>query len=332
MMKKNLGFLLIVLASFLYGCFGFLALKIVNDGSTMEEMLFWRFFLSALIILPFIFSQKLILKKMIISYFFCSITYAFSTWVYFIAVLKIGTGLSMVLFFTFPAIVCILNWIINKEKPSNNIILVLLIIFIGIYFISNSSLNNDLLGICCALLAGFGYGIYIFCSKNLGSSMLQTTFIICLNSSLFFLALSFKSSLYFFPKIPADWTYITMLSIACTIVPIFSLLWATRFISTIYIAILSVVEPITTLLISHFFLKEPINILQWGGVFAILLGFVSLNTRLFLAQDQSFVNEVKLKLGLISGRLTVNPLFFRRSGPTVMELKKSENKTLNPLQ
>lgn len=280
-----MGFFLVMLAGFLYGCFGFLAIKIVNDGSSMEEMLFWRFFLSALIVLPFTYSQKLKFKKMVISSFFCSIIYAFSTWVYFIAVLKIGTGLSMVLFFTFPAIVCILNWVINKEKPSKTIILVLLVVLIGIYFISKSFLNtNDFFGICSGLLAGFGYGIYIFCSKNLGNSVIQTTFIVCISSCLFFLALNFKSSLCFFPKIPNNWTYTIMISIACTIIPIFSLLWATRFISTIYIAILSVVEPVTTLLISHFFLKESISIFQWTGVFVILVGIVLLNIKLFLVQ------------------------------------------------
>ena len=279
-MQKNIGFFLVVLASFLYGCFGFLALKIVDNESTIEEMLFWRFFISALIIFPFIYSEKIIIKNMILLSFF-SIVYTFSAWIYFIAALKIGTGLSMAIFFIFPAVVCVFNWIINKEKPSNIIILILIITFIGIYFISSSPLENiDFLGVSCALLAGFGYGIYIFFSdRKLGKSGLQTTFIICINASLFFFVINFKYSLSFFPNFPAEWKYIIILSVACTIVPIFSLLWATRFISTIYIALLSVVEPITTLLISHFFLKEQISVFQWGGVFIILAAITLLNLK-----------------------------------------------------
>jgi drug/metabolite transporter (DMT)-like permease len=290
--KSLIGFSLVGLASALFGSLGYFGLEIMKSGLVVEEMLFWRFSISTIILLPFMCLEKFkpISLKTFSLIVFCVIVYSFGAWIYFLAVVEIGTGLSMVLFFIFPIIVCLLNWAVKGERSSTTTFISLFFVFIGIFLLASIHVYTvSSFGIMCALASGVGYGAYIFCSESLKISTTQTTFWVCTGSSLFFLILiAFGNSSLTLPRMPTDWVNAIMLSILCTLMPIFLLFRAMHYISTTHLSILSVIEPIATLLIGHYVLREFITGQQWIGIWIILISVVLLKIELLLKKTPQF--------------------------------------------
>ena len=135
--KSLIGFSLVGLASVLFGSLGYFGLEIMKSGLVVEEMLFWRFSISTILLLPFMLLEKFkpISLKTFSLIVFCVAVYSFGAWIYFLAVVEIGTGLSMVLFFIFPVIVCLLNWSVKGEKSSYTT-------FISLFFVFNYFFKN----------------------------------------------------------------------------------------------------------------------------------------------------------------------------------------------
>ena len=77
-------------------------------------MLFWRFFISsllmALIILPQLKTLRNLRKQLLVAFGGGVFYYGISTLLYFYASLYIGSGLSMVIFFTYPVIIMVFNY------------------------------------------------------------------------------------------------------------------------------------------------------------------------------------------------------------------------------
>ena len=286
--KSLIGFSLVGLASVLFGSLGYFGLEIMKSGLVVEEMLFWRFSISTILLLPFMLLEKFkpISLKTFSLIVFCVAVYSFGAWIYFLAVVEIGTGLSMVLFFIFPVIVCLLNWSVKGEKSSYTTFISLFFVFIGIFLLASIHVYTvSSFGIICALTSGIGYGAYIFCSESLEISTTQATFWVCIGSSLFFLILiSSGNSPQILPRMPTDWVNAIILSILCTLLPIFLLLRAMHYISTTHLSILSVIEPIATLLIGHYVLRELITGQQWIGIWIILISVVLLKLELLLKE------------------------------------------------
>ena len=70
------------------------------------------------------------------------------------------------------------------------------------------------------------------------------------------------------------WGYILLLGIFATAIPIQLLIVGLKYISPVKASILSVTEPVMTLILGMFLLSETISPLQLFGIFIILFGAV----------------------------------------------------------
>jgi len=276
--------LLVGLSATLYGCLGFFGTQLIRLDFTISAMLFWRFFIAALWMLPFVFKKtKNTTAKNYNNYqllrifIFGGIFYGANSALYFVASRYIGTGLAMVIFFTYPLFVVLLAWAVDKHPISKPMILALISIGVGLMLLKeNHTVLLNKAGIFFAIAAALFYAGYIFGSKynarNIPSRYL--TILVCAGCSLVFLIITIAKHEFIFPTSFKAWFYIIAVGIFATALPIQLLLEGLKHIQASKVAILSVLEPVVTLIVGITALHETASLLQLVGCIIILLSTV----------------------------------------------------------
>lgn len=282
--SETIAAALVALSAILYGFLGCLGIKILQQGFSVSTMLFWRFFIATLWILICtaisrkeklfeITNRPTLIKTTILG----TICYSGGSLFYFLASKQIGTGLSMVIFFSYPMFVVALAWLIEKRALNKYTITALLAIIIGMILIKNnhvSVLNKN--GVLFALIASLFYGLYIYGSKYLVQTISSSkqTIVVCLSSAIVFFIVSHVDHTFIYPTTFKSWLYITAIGIVATALPIQLLLAGLKHIHPNKVSILSVLEPVVTLLIGIILLGETTSTIQTIGIVVILLGAI----------------------------------------------------------
>ncbi len=275
----NLGVLFAILSGAFYGTLGLFGVYLLQEGLGLSDFLFWRFLLSVVLLLPFLTTKQhwrdVFSKSGLIIIGISSIFYASSTSFYFYAIEYMGSGLAMVLFYCYPIFVVLLDWLHGKNPPSKVILKGLAIVLFGVLFLSDPNhWNASAEGIGWGFLCAFGFGVYFYTSQCAIKkiSIVSGTFCICLGNFLIFaLLVGYKGELYL-PTTAWVIGNISGLAILATVLPIYLVFVALRTIDGTKASILSVFEPIVTIILGIVFLHEKITIPQYIGVIIILGG------------------------------------------------------------
>ena len=125
------------------------------------------------------------------------------------------------------------------------------------------------------------YGIYILVSKKRSHVLtpILSTFMVCLGCVVvFFLEIGLRGQSFY---IPHTWPVILNIfgfSLVGTVLPVLFLLQGVKYISATKTAIISVLEPVTVLLVGMIFLGEPVSTLQGIGAVVILSSALLIQT------------------------------------------------------
>ncbi|MBP6217509.1 MAG: EamA family transporter [Oligoflexales bacterium] len=281
MSKTNLAILSIILSGILYGSLGVLGTWVRQAGFSVHNMLFWRFFTAGIIILflggrgwrvPTLSRAEA--SSLLVNSLFYSISCVF----YFHAIASIGTGLGMVIFFSYPFFIFLWLWLFMKQKISLFTWLSLLAIVIGFFCISKNFLISDWnpYGIVLALLSCILYAAYIVQSSKLTQRLNPyfSTFALCLGSSLYFFVHNVIMQDFQIPSSLNNWLVLLSLGFFATTLPVLLMLQGLRYIGADKAAVLSVFEPIVTVILGFVFLNETLTLLQFIGIILVLTGAV----------------------------------------------------------
>lgn len=275
----NLGILLASLSGALYGTLGLFGVYLLQEGHALFDFLFCRFLLSVILILPFLNTKQhwrdIFSKSGLIIIGVSSIFYASSTSFYFYAIEYMGSGLAMVLFYCYPIFVVLLDWQHGKNPPSKVVLKGLAIVLLGVLFLSDPNhwhLSAE--GIVWGLLCAFGFGVYFYTSQCAikGLSVVSGTFCICLGNFLIFALLVMYNGVLHIPATFTALGSIGGIAILATVLPIYLVYVALRYIDGTKASILSVFEPIVTIILGIAFLHEKITVSQYLGVVIVLGG------------------------------------------------------------
>lgn len=276
--SQQQGTLYAIASGLCYGFIGYFGMTIINSGLSVLNMSFWRFFVSSLCMLILMLAQAKtttpISKSSFSAFLFGMFFYGTSTIAYFIASKHIGTGLAMVTFFVFPAIVILLNTIFYRTKINTNYYFAFFVITLGMVLLADTSaFNFNVFGIGIGLLSALLYAIYIFASKRIQAiSPEHTTFMVSTGCMLTALIAALADSSFYVPTGISIWFNIVIMALVCTALPILFLMQALKYISSEKAAMLSVLEPVFVVLSGIFMLGEKVTKLQTLGIFAILAG------------------------------------------------------------
>jgi len=244
-------------------------------------MLFWRFFIAGIWISFFVIKdfdknkfKQTHFRSLLYMFFLGAIFYACASELYFIASPYIGTGLAMVIFFSYPILVALISWIL-KENHFNLVSIFMLAFMCGGLFLLQDNSNNkfDIAGISLALLSSLGYALYVIGSKKISSLTIDTkllTTAVCFGCAFIFLIISLFTHTLAFPHTLKNCLLLLAFGILSTAIPIQLMLIGLRYISSIRASIISVLEPLVTLLVGIALLHESISHMQLLGAFIIL--------------------------------------------------------------
>lgn len=275
----NSGIFFASASGILYGTLGLFGVYLLREGIELNEFLFWRFTLAVIILLPFLNKKQhwkdIFSKRGLIAIGISSIFYASSTNFYFYSIEYIGSGLAMVLFYCYPVFVILLDWVHGKNKPGYITIKGLLIVLMGTLFLSDpSNWNLSLEGLGWGLFCAFGFGVYFYSSQMAVKklSVLSSTFCICFGNFLTFLLTIIWKGHVIIPNTAWVIGNIVGLSILSTVLPIYLVYVALKTIDSTKASLLSVFEPIVTIILGIIFLQETIAPIQYIGAMIILFG------------------------------------------------------------
>lgn len=275
--QEQKGSLYALLSGFSYGLLGYFGIKIMDAGLSVFNMLFWRFFVASLLIIVIMCVQTRSERGSRTDMFkmFCcgALLHGTGSIIYFLASKYIGTGLAMVIFFTFPAIVMLINWLIHKSRPTPLYFVAITVILAGLaLLVDPSDLKLDLIGIGLGMISAGIYALYIIYSKKTQLPPLTSTLMVSAGTALTCFICALAGSTLTVPTSLSVWANIVSLGVVCTAIPILFLLEALKNISSEKASMLSVLEPVFVLFFGIILLDEAVSTRQILGTIVILTG------------------------------------------------------------
>ena len=243
------GSLYAILSGFLYGFIGYFGLSAINGNLSASTMLFWRFLIASLlmfiIVIPQLKNLRYDYKSMLLAFLAGAFYYGLSTLLYFYASLYIGSGMSMVIFFTYPVVIMLFNYFFYGSLIPKSYYLAIAIIFLGmLLLIDMNEVWFDLLGIALGLASSFFYACYMIASKNNKLSPNLSTLMVCLGCmSTSLVVACFERSLVI-PQSIDVWFNLLGISVVATVIPIVLMLHSLKYLSSEKASLLSVLEPV----------------------------------------------------------------------------------------
>ncbi|MBR2043525.1 MAG: DMT family transporter [Clostridia bacterium] len=259
---KIKGYIFVILSAIIFGCMPLMATKIYADGVNPLSLVLLRNFLSV----PMLAVAALLTKKTlkiplkslptvsVIGLLGCCITplMLFASYIY------IPSGVATVFHFVYPAVVLIINIIIQKKSDKGSILSVI-ICFIGICFFYNPNDPLDFKGASLALLSGVVYALYIimlsrFKQKEISGFLLS--FYISVSSSVVLLCTCAVIGNISLPQTAAGWGLSFFFAFVVNVGAVVLFQHGTALIGSQQSSILSTFEPITSVVIDALLLTK----------------------------------------------------------------------------
>jgi drug/metabolite transporter (DMT)-like permease len=276
------GAFILVLSALGFSLLPIFALYAYKGNINITTLLVFRFSLAAVIFFIYVFIKykKLNINKKDILFLFIlgGICYNLQARFYFTSVKYISASLAALFLYTFPVMVTILSFIIEKEKITKKLGVSICISFIGLIMILGTSIGKiNGFGILMGLGAAFVYSIYIMIGNRMLKKIppLITSAFVALFSSVTVLStgLVMKDISFNFEK--EVWFPILGLVLFSTVLAILTFFKGMELLGPTKASIISMLEPVFTVIFSAILLYEHMTVLQLIGGTAVLAGALS---------------------------------------------------------
>jgi drug/metabolite transporter (DMT)-like permease len=199
----------------------------------------------------------------------------------FWALMLIDASIERVLLFSYPAMVVMMDAIIERRAPEPRLVWAMLATYAGIFFamggIDLAELRANLFGAMLVLIAAFTTAVYFLIgarhTRELGSTrfaaiaMISAALLLAVHYSLF-------GSMAQIERLEThDWLLLAILGIACMFVPGLLQAEGMRRVGASRAAIGSTIGPPTTIVLAALFFEERLNVWQILGS-AMIVGSV----------------------------------------------------------
>ncbi|MBB2149349.1 DMT family transporter [Pedobacter gandavensis] len=200
---------------------------------------------------------------------------------YYLSVQYIPVSVGIVLLMQTVWMGVILEMILHKRRPGNRKIISVLIIIAGTILATNllkSSVSLDWRGLGWGMLAALSYTITVYASNGIALHLpvVRRSLYLVLGG-LIIIMLIFHASLNTNFSYDIFWRWGILLSLFGTILPPLLFTMGMPLTGVGLGTIIAAVEIPVSVLMAHFLLKEPVNVLQWTGIVMILSAVVLMN-------------------------------------------------------
>lgn len=272
-----------ILTSATFGMIPLFTLPIIAEGMTFPSILFYRFFLAAVLLGGILFLARksfTVTPKELLTLAWLSVLYTGSALFLFWGYNYLPSGAATTIIFLYPVFVAVIMALFFGEKPSFFTYTAIVMALAGVALLSGvgSSEGVQVKGVLIEMMSALSYGLYIVgvnqsCVKHMGA--LKLTFYIFLFDTVTFLLFAvWQGGLQ---PVPGGSSQVNLLLLALvpTVLSNLSLVYAIKNIGSTFSSVLGAFEPLTAMLIGVLVFHEPFTHgLAWGLV--LVIGAVSL--------------------------------------------------------
>lgn len=187
----------------------------------------------------------------------------------------IPVGLTTMIHFMYPTIVCIINVLFFKEKGNKKIIISIIFAIIGLFCLGTADLHINYFGIICALITAGTYGSYMILSGRSPLNSIPTQifvfYVSLISSFIGWIIVCFSHAAI--PNLISN-GWLVILSSTMLFSATFLLKVGIKRIGSTTASLLSVIEPVTSLLFSTIMYSYHLNIITLLGCMFLLLSLV----------------------------------------------------------
>lgn len=283
------GYLLAALAAAAYGTNPAFAVPLYEEGMNPNTVLLFRYVLGipllALLMgvrkMSFRVSRKAIGKTVLLG-----ILMALSSLTLFESYNYMNSGIASTLLFIYPVMVAIIMMFFFKEKNGPSLYVCLLIMFAGLFLLLRPGGDMTLSPLGCVLVfvSALTYALYIvFVNVAKDVKQIPTTkllfYVLIWGSLLFFVNIGLGNPVTM-PTQGRQWINLICLAVIPTLLSLGCTTMAIQLIGSTPTAILGSLEPVSAVLLSVFFLHQPITTIEIiGGCLIVIATLVVINDK-----------------------------------------------------
>lgn len=296
------GYLLIVISAIGFGVMPIFASYAYDSGVSLTTFLFLRFAFTSIIFFAYIFLKKIKINisktQLLYLILLGGILYTLQSTFYFSSIKYIPTSLAVLLLYLYPVFVAFLSFFINKEKLSIKLFLSIAISLTGMILVLGTPESDiNYVGILLALGAAIIYSFYIIFGNKMALQLspIITSAFIALFASLSLLIGGLFTNTMSFDFNTLGWIPILGTTLFSSIIAMFTFFKGMNIIGPTRASILSMVEPVVTIVFSILLFNDKMSALQFIGGIIIIIGaiFVILFSAQGTKSQRDFVQEVR---------------------------------------
>ena len=277
-----LGAFQVFLSAFFFGCMAIFAKIAYAQGIDSLTVLTFRFIIAAILLWLYfsIFdSQSLVcnLRQLVILVAFGVIGYGTMSVLLFMSLERISAALTMMIFYTHPALIVLLTWFFYKEPLTATKLMALFLTLLGCGFLLQISIYDFKLsdGILFALGTSLVYACYLTCGQKILKKINPKTITIYVTTSLAIVFFIYNNP---YPIIMEGniefkgWLMMSAIAIFSTCISILLLFSGIKKIGAAKASLISMFEPFTAVLLAYLLLGEHLTMYQLLGGALVLSG------------------------------------------------------------
>jgi drug/metabolite transporter (DMT)-like permease len=279
-MQRFQGMLFVVISAIAFGAIPVFARAAYDAGSDPISVLFFRFSIASIVMIPFIAVQKIpfprgrfLLGLMLMG----GIGYVGQSFCYFTALTMASAGLVAILLYLYPAIVVILSSLLFKERITGLKVSALILALTGTVLTIGLGGGGSLLGIALAMTAPLIYSAYILAGSKITKEVeiLSSSTVVMISASFVFGALIAVKGLNV-PQTLMGWGGVLAIALISTVIAIIAFFAGLKRVGPTNASMLSTFEPVTTVVLAAIVFGEEIGFMRVVGGVLILMAVIVL--------------------------------------------------------
>ena len=274
-MNHLMGIALIIISAASFGTMAIFADVVYRSGITVPSLLFFRFAIAAVIMVPVVLWRRQPFPKgrdLAILIAMGGIGYAGQSYTFFTSLTLIPASLTAILLYIYPVLVAILSVYFLDEALTGKKLLALALALSGVVLVIGPELSGNPLGLLYGVAAAVIYAVYNIAGARVmkRNDTLNSSLVIILSAAGTYLIMNLKSG-FFIPGDGTTWACIAAIGLICTFVAIYTYFLGMNRIGAVSASMLSTFEPVTTVILAALVLNQQLGWIQAGGGTLIIM-------------------------------------------------------------
>ncbi|MBS7643630.1 EamA family transporter [Candidatus Bathyarchaeota archaeon] len=270
------GSILVLVSAISFGFLPIFARFAYSSGIKVQELLMIRFLLASVIVGVFLYAARRASipsrNQFLVLIALGGFGYFLQSYLYFTSLLYIPVSVVALVLYTYPAFVMAGSLALGWEKVSIPVAISLFTALTGLALVANPIFNLAAIGLLMVLGAAITYTGYILVSSRILRELSGevASFYVMISASLSFGIASLLAGRLYIAWNLAGWFWVIMISVISTALAATTFFQGLRLIGPSRASILSLTEPIASIIASFILFKETLTPIQWIGGLLIL--------------------------------------------------------------